>query len=130
LLTAAVAENSEVVRDSVAMKLGPIYSESQKKLYENIDYSLFREDVDVEKAIEILSWTMNGYADKAIEQLMSCDDLSDFSKKYLEEWERYSEILKQSFYKYHERLSGVDCYDRSGKNGRRAKIIRQDKGAE
>jgi len=99
LLTAAVAENSEVVRDSVAMKLGPIYSESQKKLYENIDYSLFREDVDVEKAIEILSWTMNGYADKAIEQLMSFEDLSDFGKKYLEEWERYSEILKQSFYK-------------------------------
>lgn len=99
LMTAAVAEDSEDVRDTIKMKLDPVYSESQKRLYENIDYSLFREDVDVEKAIEILSWTMSGYGDKAVRQIRSFEDLSEFGERYLEEWERYSEILKYSFYK-------------------------------
>jgi len=99
LMTAAVAENSEDVRDIIKRKLDPVYSESKKKLYENIDYSLFREDVDVEKAVEILNWTMNGYGDKAVRQLRSFEDLSEFGESYLEEWERYSEILKNSFYK-------------------------------
>ncbi len=99
LLTAAVAEDSETVREAIKVKLDPVYSESQKRLYENIDYSLFREDVDVEKAIEILNWTMTGYGDKTVRQLNSFEDLSEFGERYLEEWERYSEILKYSFYK-------------------------------
>lgn len=99
LMTAAVAEESEDVRDIIKVRLSPVYRESQNKLYENIDYSLFREGVDVEKAIEILSWTMTGYGDKAVSQLRSFEDLGEFGERYLEEWERYSEILKYSFYK-------------------------------
>lgn len=99
LMTIAVTEDSEVVREIIKTKLSPIYSESQKKLYDNIDYSLFRDDVDVDKAIEILSWTMAGYGDKAVRQLRSFEDLNEFGKQYLEEWGNYSEILKYSFYK-------------------------------
>ncbi|MFA1819246.1 TetR/AcrR family transcriptional regulator [Virgibacillus oceani] len=98
-LAASGKEESVEVKDVIKQKVDYIQEESMEKLYKNIDYTKFREGIDIEKAIEILSWTMFGFREKAIQQIETFEDIGEFGEQYLKEWERYAEILKYSFYK-------------------------------
>ncbi len=92
-------EESTEVKEIIKQKVEPIYNQSAKQLYENIDFSKFREGIDIEKAIEILHWTMFGFGEKGLSQISSFEDIGEFGEQFLEEWKRYSKILKYSFYK-------------------------------
>jgi TetR/AcrR family transcriptional regulator len=98
-LASSVQEESVEVKDIIKHKVDPIYDQGKEKIYKNIDYSKFREEIDIEKAIEILNWTMFGFGEKAIHQINSFKDIGEFGDQYLKDWERYTEILKYSFYK-------------------------------
>jgi len=98
-LATAIQEESADVRNIVEQKVGPLHDHGLKRVYDGIDYSKFREDIDVKKAIEILNWTMLGFGEKGLQQIKSFKDLSDFGEQYLKEWNRYAKILKDSFYK-------------------------------
>lgn len=99
LLASALQEEAEEVKEIVKEKVNPIYEQGAELIYQNIDYSKFREDIDIEKAIEILNWTMLGYGDKAIHLLNTFEDMGEFGVEYLKEWQVYSDLLKKSFYK-------------------------------
>lgn len=68
-------------------------------MYENIDYSKFREDIDIEKAVEILNWTMLGYAEKGLKLRDKFENKQSFVDFYSQEWRKYSDLLKDCFYK-------------------------------
>ena len=76
--------------------------DGRQKIYANIDYSKFRDDIDIDKAIEILNWTMYGFGQKGLQQINSFENLSNFGERYLKEWNIYAQILKHSFYKEDE----------------------------
>lgn len=92
-------EESFEVKEIIKQKVDPIYDKSLTKMYAGLDYSKFREGIDIEKAIEILNWTMFGFQEKGIKQIDTFENISDFGKQYFKEWKSYSEILKYSFYK-------------------------------
>ncbi|EHR36849.1 hypothetical protein HMPREF9708_01075 [Facklamia languida CCUG 37842] len=98
-LASTKQEESVEVKDIIKQRLNPIYNQAIIKLYKDIDYSKFREGVDIEKAIEILNWTMFGVGEKGLKELFTFDDIGRFGEKYLEEWNVYAELLKYSFYK-------------------------------
>ncbi|AXI58175.1 TetR family transcriptional regulator [Streptococcus pyogenes] len=98
-LASTKREESVEVKDIIKQRLNPIYNQAINKLYKDIDYSKFREGVDIEKAIEILNWTMFGVGEKGLKELFTFDDIGRFGEKYLEEWNVYAELLKYSFYK-------------------------------
>lgn len=98
-LAAAMQEESVEVKDLIKDKVDSIYERGTELIYKDIDYSKFRDGLDVEKAIEIFNWTMFGYGEKAIQHIDSFVDMGDFGEKYLREWQRYSDILKNCFYK-------------------------------
>lgn len=98
-LASTEQEESVEVKDIIKQRLNPIYNQAINKLYKDIDYSKFREGVDIEKAIEILNWTMFGVGEKGLKELFTFDDIGRFGEKYLEEWNVYAELLKYSFYK-------------------------------
>ena len=98
-LASAMLEEATEVKDIIKDKVEQAYERGTRLIYQDIDYSKFREGIDVEKAIEILNWTMFGYGDKAIEQVNSFGKIGDFGEYYLREWQTYSDILKNSFYK-------------------------------
>lgn len=98
-LASTKQEESVEVKDIIKQRLNPIYNQAINKLYKDIDYSKFREEVDIEKAIEILNWTMFGVGEKGLKELFTFDDIGRFGEKYLEEWNVYAELLKYSFYK-------------------------------
>ncbi|MFJ6211086.1 TetR/AcrR family transcriptional regulator [Lysinibacillus sp. NPDC092081] len=95
-LFSSVHEESDEVKEDIKQKVNSIFEEGVTKIYDNIDYSKFREDIDIQKAIDILNWTMFGFGEKVINQLNSFEEVRE---EYLEEWEKYSKILKYSFYK-------------------------------
>ena len=98
-LASTKQEESVEVKDIIKQRLNPIYNQAINKLYKDIDYSKFREGIDIEKAIEILNWTMFGVGEKGLKELFTFDDIGRFGEKYLEEWNVYAELLKYSFYK-------------------------------
>ena len=95
-LLSSVNEESDEVKEDIKQNVNSIFEEGFTKIYEDIDYSKFREDIDIQKAIDILNWTMFGFGEKVMNQLNSFEEVRE---EYLEEWDKYSEILKYSFYK-------------------------------
>lgn len=95
-LTSLIHESSAEVEEVIKQRFDAIYHEGITKIYKNIDDSKFRDDIDIQKAIEILNWTMIGFREKAVHQLSTFEEVGDV---YLEEWRDYCRILKYSFYK-------------------------------
>jgi len=72
------------------------------KLYENIDYSLFRSDIDVEKAFQLIRWSMEGYQNKLLNELKGQNIALLNLDPYWKEFYEYLNILKTTFYKTEE----------------------------
>ncbi|HSJ37041.1 MAG TPA: TetR/AcrR family transcriptional regulator [Planococcus sp. (in: firmicutes)] len=83
------------------------YEDMQKMgnamLYEGIDVTLFRNDVDVEKAFKLIRWSIEGYQNELLQRLKGQNMASIDFGPYWEEFHEYLEILKKSFYKEGER---------------------------
>lgn len=92
-------EDSPEVKDLIKDKRESVYKRGLEIMYQNIDYSKFRDDIDIEKAMEILNWTMFGFSDKAIEQIDTFADSEKLGERFIQEWKQYAKILKYSFYK-------------------------------
>lgn len=72
-----------------------LYSQIYTK---NIDYSLFKEGIDVEKAIHIIQWTLEKYSDEFRRKII--EGSIEFDYKAIEqEIFMYIDILKDCFYK-------------------------------
>jgi len=95
-LVSTKTEDADEVKGYFKQRIAPFYKKGVRKLYENIDYSKFREDIDIEKAMEILTWTMFGFGEKSLNELSTFEHVEE---KYIEDWRTYSEILKRAFYK-------------------------------
>lgn len=64
----------------------------------NIDYSLFKEDIDINRAIKIIQWTIEKYGDEFRRSLT--DGSMKFDYKAIEkEIYTYTDMLKVCFYK-------------------------------
>lgn len=72
-------------------------------LYEGIDVTLFRNDVDVEKAFKLIRWSIEGYQNELLQRLQGQNMGSIDFDPYWKEFYEYLEILKKSFYKEGER---------------------------
>ncbi|PTM57837.1 TetR/AcrR family transcriptional regulator [Desmospora activa] len=71
---------------------------AQSKMYDNIDLTRFRADVDVEKALQLMKWAIEGYQQQLMQtfQAQSITKI-DFSP-YWDEFDEYLAVLKTSFY--------------------------------
>ena len=68
-------------------------------IYEGIDLSKFRDDVDVQKILKIISWTFEKMSDEELlKAKMLPDHKIDYDKVFLEA-EEYFEIFIKGFYK-------------------------------
>ncbi|CDQ18171.1 hypothetical protein SAMN05192559_10284 [Halobacillus karajensis] len=88
-------EESLEVKSEIEQKKDRMFGSGLEKVYENIDFSKFRSDIDVEKAMDVINWTMIGFAEREVDKL---DSFEDVGIEQIQEWERYSELLKKCFY--------------------------------
>lgn len=72
-------------------------------IYEGVDLSLFRDDVDVEKAFKLIRWSIEGYQNELLHKLKGRNMTQIDFDPYWAEFYEYLDILKKSFYKEGER---------------------------
>lgn len=70
-----------------------------EKIYENIDFTRFRDDIDIQKTLNIINWTMLSFSEQQVNKLNSFEDIDI---ELLKEWDGYFDIMKRCFYKKEE----------------------------
>jgi hypothetical protein len=96
---AAAHEDASEVKseiEKISKNLAKIGSE---RGYKNIDLTKFRDDIDIQKTINIISWTILSFAEQQRDKVNSFEDIS---MDVLKEWDDYFDIMKRCFYKKEE----------------------------
>lgn len=79
-----------------------IYNASEsivKRISLHSDKSLFRDDIDAEKAQDIIIWSMNGFIDKILAVGKEMSDFQNQSETLMKELETYLNVFRATFYK-------------------------------
>jgi AcrR family transcriptional regulator len=92
-------EESGAVRKELENRNQEIITSSYKKIAENIDISRFRENIDINRALNVICWTMEGLSAREQDKvkLLPVGE-ADFTE-ILTELDIYLDLLKKSFYK-------------------------------
>ncbi|WP_017473553.1 TetR/AcrR family transcriptional regulator [Amphibacillus jilinensis] len=90
--------DQSAVPDRIVKKYEELQKKGLEKAYENIDYSLFREDIDVEKAFKLIQWTIDGYANELKARLHNHKFNEIDLDPYRQEFYDYLAILKRVYY--------------------------------
>ena len=88
-------EEADEVRADISKILDDTLEDNLGKVYQNIDYSKFREDINIKRAVEIINWTLIGFAEKE----GNVDSVQEIDSAIYKEWNSYSELLRRCFYK-------------------------------
>ncbi|HBI04927.1 MAG TPA: TetR family transcriptional regulator, partial [Paenibacillaceae bacterium] len=70
-----------------------------KMLFAEFDASKFREGMDIPKAIEVISWTLEGFSKKQQEKIKLVPLNKIDYESILAEMDLYLELLKKCFYR-------------------------------
>lgn len=97
---ASVFLNDEVkLPEDLESRLNETKKVGNSMLYENIDPTLFRDDVDVEKAFKLIRWSIQGYQNELMNHFKGQQTASFDLQPYWDEFYEYLDVLKTSFYK-------------------------------
>lgn len=92
-------ESSSEVKDDLERRNKKLIEESYRKLFEGIDISKFKKDIEINRAVNIIIWTTEGFANRE-QKKMESDPLYQFDyDKILAEFDVYIELLRRCFYK-------------------------------
>ncbi|MFQ6733929.1 TetR/AcrR family transcriptional regulator [Virgibacillus tibetensis] len=80
-------------------QLTDLQSYGYSMLYENIDPTLFRDDINVDKAFRLIRWSIEGYQNELTNEFKGKQIASVDLDPYWEEFYEYLDVLKTSFYK-------------------------------
>lgn len=96
--TLMLKPNLELRADLMA-RFGKLQEVGYAKLYRGIDKNLFRDDIDAEKAFQLIRWSIEGYQNELTLKLEGQKMPSVNLEPYWQEFYVYLDILKKSFYK-------------------------------
>ena len=93
----AYSETDAEVKNEVADRMQKLMEANLPRVYDNVDLSNVRDGVDHQKAMNLIVWALEGYANSKIPQFKAMDE-KEFSDM-VTELATYLEILRQCFYK-------------------------------
>ncbi len=91
--------DSDEVKGKILEQREKFTIDAYQRLFGNIDRSLFRDDVDVDTAISVIRFTIEGYAQKEANPDKSSEDYYNEYGRYLNDLDRYIRLFRTSFYK-------------------------------
>ncbi|WP_207641209.1 TetR/AcrR family transcriptional regulator [Clostridium akagii] len=97
--TVAYMEDSAEVKSELEIRNREIIAIGKGFLNEGIDTSKFKEDIDINSAIDIITWTIDGFTNKQMEKIKNIPFEKINLNELLEQMNTYLEMLKKSFYK-------------------------------
>ncbi len=98
-ITRAALQEEEHLDDALKEKIDQLQAEGEALLFQDIDYRLFRKDVDPERAIKLIQWVFAGFEQELKQQLKQLDVSEGIDyQPYFDEFFAYLEMLKRAFY--------------------------------
>ncbi|WP_066389776.1 TetR/AcrR family transcriptional regulator [Neobacillus mesonae] len=98
-LQAVYLEESKEIKQEFENKLQQLLEINFAKMYENIDTSKFRDDIEQEKILKIITWTFEKLSDEELNKAkLSPNHEIDYQKVRIEV-EQYFDVLIKAFYK-------------------------------
>lgn len=88
------AVSSEINKYSTEMFL-----DAQKKILRDIDLSLFKENNNIQKVIDIIIYTLRGYSEAQALEGKLVEDYNKEHERYIKEIDEYITLLRNAFYK-------------------------------
>ncbi|MDV3428916.1 MAG: TetR/AcrR family transcriptional regulator [Bacillota bacterium] len=90
----------EILKDDIEIRYKKLYETGYKLSVEGIDWTKFRDDIDKQKALELIMLSLNGILEKKIKSYKALDD-NGYGKRYqsYKELEEYVDLLRKVFYK-------------------------------
>lgn len=98
-LKSVYTEDSPEVKVELDIKMKKLLESGYKDLFGDIDLTKFKEGLDLEKTLNIIFWTMEGFAYRQQDKALKVDLDQAFLDEVMTEMEAYCEILKNAFYK-------------------------------
>lgn len=92
-------EESADLKEEIEKKKQELTKINFEKVYSGIDLSRFREDVDIQKVLKIITWTFEKLSDEALYKAKLSPNHEINYEQIRLEAEAYFEILIKSFYK-------------------------------
>lgn len=100
-LMAAYMENSPEVKPELESKNKDFTASNYQRLLEDIDTTKFRKSVDLQKAINIIMWTLEGFATQEQTKAKIITEAATITFDYdriLSEIDAYMELFQNCFY--------------------------------
>lgn len=82
----------------IQQKMQTLQQQAYDLLYKDIDLSLFKDDIDSEKALNLVRWSLDGYQQELEHQLKGEQISSINLKNYWDEFYEYLDLLKKVYY--------------------------------
>lgn len=92
-------ESSDEVRNDLKYKNEVYLTNGYSKVLSNFDSSKFKEGTDIKRAVNVIIWTMEGFAAKKKEEIRESPTTDLNFDEILSEMDIYFELLKDCFYK-------------------------------
>ncbi|MFD2922284.1 TetR/AcrR family transcriptional regulator [Halobacillus naozhouensis] len=97
---ATVFLNDEMeIPENMEKRLADLQKSGNSMLYDNIDPTLFRDDIDVDKAFKLIRWSIEGYQNELMNHFKGQQIASIDLDPYWTEFYDYLDVLKTCFYK-------------------------------
>lgn len=98
-LNAVAEEDAAEVKPEIKRIGNDLISKGLEQGYKNIDFTKFRDDIDIKKTIDIINCAILGLAEQQREKVNS---FVDTDIEVLDDFDEYFDILKRCFYKKEE----------------------------
>lgn len=98
-LETAFLEDSAAVQPEIEKRIKELTDINFLKIYEGIDYTKFRPDMDIKKVLKIITWTFEKMSEEErMKAKLSPEHQIDYDGVFAE-FEEYIEILIKAFYR-------------------------------
>lgn len=98
-ITSAYFEESLEVKNDLNLKSKEAISGAYNNLFTDIETNKFREDIDLKKTLNIITWSLNGLSSEIQKKAKLFNNNEIDYEKAIVEMNFYIDILKKGFYK-------------------------------
>lgn len=95
----AMYDDTSTMKSDISKKNDDLFIENYTKIFANIDKSRFKSDIDPDKAIEMIIFTIEGYGNKETLYLKKIGYNEELYNRWEKEVNEYIEIMKKLYYK-------------------------------
>lgn len=91
-------KNFDQIDNELQARIENLQVKGHEIIYANLDYSLFRKDIDTENTFNLIRWAFYGYEEELKHRLRNEDITMIDYEPYFKEFYTYLETMKTAFY--------------------------------